>query len=128
MTKRRPKDRLYHFFVEKNRYIRQEYETYVENHLEEHKKKRRKHWWLLLRLNWHYRIMRKKAPLIVDSKVQIAKTASQGKKVMLSDQITCETKKERYWLIYGTWSTTGATDELLTTLRFWEQKDRKSVV
>lgn len=121
VTKRKAKDRLYHFFVEKNRYIRQEYETYVEDHLEEHKERRRKHWWLLLRLNWHYRIMRKNTPLIADSKVKIGKNASQGKKAIPSDQIIGETKKERFWFVHEIWNTVGATDELIEMLKLWEQ-------
>ena len=88
MAKRKLKDRLYHFFVEKNRYVQKEYETYVEDHLDEHEKRRSKHWWLLLRLNWHYRIMRKSTPLIVNSKVRTEKKKKrQEKGTILPNQV-----------------------------------------
>lgn len=51
------KDKLYYYFAKKNKGVQREYEPYVETHLEEHKKKPWKHWWMLMRLNWHYRIM-----------------------------------------------------------------------
>ena len=52
------KDAWYDFFVRKNEWIRREYERYVIEHIEEHDKLRFLHWLVLLRLNWHYRILR----------------------------------------------------------------------
>ena len=54
------KDAWYDFFVRKNEWIRREYERYVIEHIEEHDKLRFLHWLVLLRLNWHYRILRKR--------------------------------------------------------------------
>lgn len=56
------KDWLYYYFAEKNWGVRREYGPYVDAHQEEHKKHRWKHWWLLVRLNWHYRVLRKTIP------------------------------------------------------------------
>lgn len=53
------KDKLYYYMAEKNWGVRREYGPYVNAHQEEHAKQPWKHWVLLLRLNWHYRIMRK---------------------------------------------------------------------
>ena len=58
------KDKLYFYIAEKNWGVRREYGPYVDNHLEEHEKTPWKHWWLLIRLNWHYRVMRKETRLI----------------------------------------------------------------
>lgn len=60
------KDKLYFFFVEKNAYIRSDYEGYVNQHLEEHKKNRLKSWKRLLELNWKYRILRE--PFVMPAK------------------------------------------------------------
>ena len=66
----RLKDKLYYYMVDKNWGVGPEYHRYVETHQEEHINNRWKSWWLLLRLNWHYRILRKKYPLIkiIDNK------------------------------------------------------------
>lgn len=56
---RRIKDTLYYYFAEKNWGVRREYGPYVDAHQEEHRKTPWKHWWLLIRLNWHYRILRR---------------------------------------------------------------------
>ena len=53
------KDNLYYYFAEKNWGVRREYGPYVDTHREEHVNKRWKHWWILIKLNWHYRILRK---------------------------------------------------------------------
>lgn len=55
------KDWLYYYFAEKNWGVRREYGPYVDAHQEEHKKHRWKHWWLLVRLNWHYRVLRRES-------------------------------------------------------------------
>ena len=52
------KDKLYFFFVEKNAYIRSDYEGYVNQHLEEHKKNRLKSWKRFFELNWKYKKFR----------------------------------------------------------------------
>ena len=57
------KDKLYYLFVEKNPSIKNEYQSYVNAHKDEHSKHRAKSWRLLLKLNWHYRILRKKTRL-----------------------------------------------------------------
>ena len=62
------KDAWYDFFVRKNEWIRREYERYVIEHIEEHDKLRFLHWLVLLRLNWHYRILRKKTPLLYENR------------------------------------------------------------
>lgn len=56
---KRVKDKLYYYFAEKNWGVRREYGPYVDAHQEEHAKRRWKHWWMLIRLNWHYRIFRR---------------------------------------------------------------------
>lgn len=55
----RLKDGLYYYFAEKNWGVRREYGPYKESHQEEHVKTPWKHWWLLVRLNFHYRILRR---------------------------------------------------------------------
>ena len=57
------KDRLFYYFAEKNENIRREYSAYVIEHIEEHKRKRWKHWKVLIRLNWHYRILKRTSAL-----------------------------------------------------------------
>lgn len=64
-SNRNIKDRLYYFFVERNSLICNEYSAYVNARLEEHKSQRWRHWLVLLRLNWHYRVRRASAPLLV---------------------------------------------------------------
>ena len=58
------KDKLYYLLVEKNPNIREEYQNYVNTHQAEHQKKRKKSWKILLKLNWHYRFLRKKKKMI----------------------------------------------------------------
>lgn len=53
------KNKLYYYLVEKNAYIRHDYEDYVNNHLDEHASNKLKSWWILIKLNWKYRILRK---------------------------------------------------------------------
>lgn len=61
---KRIKDKLYNYLAEKHWGVRREYGPYVDAHQEEHAKAPWKHWWLLIRLNWHYRILRKKTLLL----------------------------------------------------------------
>lgn len=58
------KDKMYYWLVIKNPSIRSEYQNYVNAHQHEHLQKRTKSWKLLLKLNWHYRVKRKKTPLL----------------------------------------------------------------
>lgn len=60
---RKLKDKLYYFLAEKNWGVRREYGPYVDAHQEEHAKKPWKHRWMLFRLNWHYRVLRRKTIL-----------------------------------------------------------------
>ena len=62
------KDKLYYLLVEKNPSIKKEYQDYVNAHKAEHAIGRGKSWKLLLKLNWHYRILRKKTPFLPTSK------------------------------------------------------------
>lgn len=63
---KRYKDKLYYYMVDKNWGIGPEYHRYVESHQEEHQSRRWKSWWILVQLNWHYRVLRKKKPLLYD--------------------------------------------------------------
>lgn len=63
---KRIKDKLYYYFAEKNWGVRREYGPYVDMHQEEHLKTPWKHWWLLIRLNIHYRIFRRNDYCIVN--------------------------------------------------------------
>lgn len=65
---KRYKDYLYYYFAEKNWGVRREYGPYVDAHQDEHLTKRWKHWWMLFRLNWHYRILRNNSLLYLETK------------------------------------------------------------
>ena len=56
------KDKLYYYIVEKNSFIKRDYEGYVNNNLEEHRRNRLKSWLLLIKLSFYYRILRKSKP------------------------------------------------------------------
>ena len=58
--------KLYNYFAVKNWGVNREYGPYVRTHMEEHYQHRWKHWWLLIRLNWHYRVLRKTTYLLPD--------------------------------------------------------------
>ena len=53
------KKKLIYILVESNSLIRREYKTYVREHEKEHKDHRYRHWWILIKLNLHYRIEKK---------------------------------------------------------------------
>ena len=55
---------MYNFFVRRNEHIRREYERYVQEHVNEHYENRWKHWKILGQLNWHYRIRKKRTPML----------------------------------------------------------------
>lgn len=61
---KKTKDWLFYYFAKKNWGVCREYCPYVDRHREEHITKPWRHWWLLIRLNWHYRILRKTTYLI----------------------------------------------------------------
>lgn len=71
------KDYLYYYFAEKNWGVRREYGPYVDTHQEEHLTKRWKHWWMLFRLNWHYRILRKDSFLYLKTSKKTASANAQ---------------------------------------------------
>lgn len=76
---KRVKDKLYYYFAEKNWGVHREYGPYVDAHQEEHSKRRWKHWWMLVRLNWHYRIRRKTNYLYLNPKESPPKIAQAVK-------------------------------------------------
>lgn len=118
------KDRLYYFFAEKNWGVRREYGPYVDAHQEEHKKHRVKHWWILFKLNFHYRILRKKT-FMLDFSSSPKASASKSPAPKKPDQVTYlspqNRRYDRYRFIHEIWNTTGATPELIETLKLWEQ-------
>lgn len=61
---RKIKDKLYRVLVESNFNICREYQNYVNTHTQDHKKNRIKSWWILIRLNVHYRVFRQKKPML----------------------------------------------------------------
>ncbi len=73
------KDKMYYWLVIKNPAIREEYQNYVNTHQDEHFSKRTSSWKLLLKLNWHYRIKRKKTPYLSLASINNAPTDTQGK-------------------------------------------------
>ena len=60
------KDKLYYYFANKNWGVNLEYEPFVDTH-EKYKKCRLKRLWLLLKLNFHYRVLRKKTPMLKET-------------------------------------------------------------
>ena len=60
------KDKLYEYVVHKNGRVAYEYERYVREHIEEHKGLKLKHYWILLKLNWFYRVKKKTIPYMYD--------------------------------------------------------------
>lgn len=70
-------NKLYDLVVERNSNIAREYNHYVDTHREEHEKQRWKHWWLLFRLNWHYRVLKKDKLLITESESSIIQGQSR---------------------------------------------------
>lgn len=65
------KVKLYNFFVRSNEKVRNEYERYVIEHIEEHRSNRIRHIMLLIKLNWHYRIKKSKFPYIYNDEKQV---------------------------------------------------------
>lgn len=61
---RKLKDEMYNMFVRKNGRIWYEYERYVREHIEEHRCHRLRHVWLLIKLNWFYRVKRENTPYL----------------------------------------------------------------
>ena len=89
----RLKDKLYYYLVDKNWGVGPEYHRYVDTHPEEHANNRWKSWWLLLRLNWHYRVLRNTKPLLATN---IAKNNRRDKrKLPYLDGAESEVSKRR---------------------------------
>ena len=80
------KDRLYYYFAEKNWGVRREYGPYVESHKEEHKNQRWKHWMLLIKLNWHYRVKRRKDLYILNLDKKKNRPCIEGVESALSNR------------------------------------------
>lgn len=55
---------LYELIVNTNSNVKYEYERYVQENLEEHYTNRLRQWKILFSLNWHYRVLRSKKPLL----------------------------------------------------------------
>lgn len=58
------KKEIYDTLVRKDKNVQKEYERYVQEHIIEHYENRFKHWKILWKLNWHYRVVKKKEPLL----------------------------------------------------------------
>lgn len=65
---RKLRSRLFYVLAERNSHVAYEYNTYVNSHLEEHDKKPWKHWWMLFRLNWHYRVCKRTEGLYINNR------------------------------------------------------------
>lgn len=72
------KNKLYSWLVLKNENVRKDYQGYVISHPGEHKKNRMKSWILMLKLIWHYRVLRKKTPYFKNGKGVGAANAAKG--------------------------------------------------
>lgn len=84
------KEYIYHQLVRVNDGVKNEYERYVIENIDEHYKHRLKHWKLLARLNWHYRILGKSDPLIFTNEKSggnIVKPCSNTKKSQEGDKV-----------------------------------------
>jgi len=136
------KDRLYYYFAEKNWGVRREYGPYVNAHKDEHKGFRIKHWWILIKLNFHYRILRKTnfmldfshpVQLSINGNANVSQTTkvnntpkpTRVKNVTKTEQVTYlspqNRRYDRFRFIHEIWNTSGATPELIDTLKVWEQ-------
>ncbi|EEG92498.1 hypothetical protein ROSEINA2194_03651 [Roseburia inulinivorans DSM 16841] len=54
------KKEIYDTLVRKDKNVQKEYERYVQEHIIEHYENRFKHWKILWKLNWHYRVVKKR--------------------------------------------------------------------
>ncbi len=82
------KDKMFYFFVEKNENIKREYYGYVMDHIEEHNTYRIKHWFFLLRLNWHYRILKKSNSVYIPNvEIREPKRAKSQRKSSVGRQL-----------------------------------------
>lgn len=70
-------NKLYDLVVERNHNVAKEYNHYVDTHKEEHEKQRWRHWWLLFKLNWHYRVLKKDTVLITKSELLNARNCER---------------------------------------------------
>lgn len=91
------KDKLYYYLVDKNWGVGPEYHRYVDTHQEEHINNRWKSWLLLLRLNWHYRVLRKTETLLKNNVISknSNKTVKNNVKLPYLDGSESEAFKRR---------------------------------
>lgn len=95
-TMLRLKDKLYYYMVDKNWGVGPEYHRYVDTHPEEHANNRWKSWWLLLRLNWHYRVLRKTKPLLNNANnINVGGKTKPKRKLPYLDGAESEVSKRR---------------------------------
>lgn len=78
------KDKIYWFVAQKNEGINREFGPYVEETRSRHYELRHERWRLLARLNWHYRVLKKKSPLL-----------KQESDIDITDEKYYEVKEER---------------------------------
>lgn len=64
------KDKLYYYLAQKNWGVDREYAPWKDAHYDEHLKAPWKSWWLLIRLNWHYRIKRERSFLLSGTEIE----------------------------------------------------------
>lgn len=76
------KDIFYNCIVRKNVLVKDEYERYVIEHIDEHNKKRFLHWKILCKLIIHYRFKKNTTPLLYSNKqsLQVCSPRSISKK------------------------------------------------
>lgn len=94
----RIKYKLYYDLVVKNQGVRREYEPYVETHMEEHVNQRWKHWWMLIRLNWHYRVMRRDTYLIQSDQPKNAESNENSTLILNCPESQVFNRKEPHFL------------------------------
>lgn len=77
------KDKVYDYLVRKNENVQKEYEVYVMEHIDEHYTNRMRHWKMLWKLIVHYRIKKKKVPMLWNQRIkkEIAVEAKTFKEV-----------------------------------------------
>lgn len=74
------KDKIYDVLVKKNGRVWYEYERYVREHIEEHHLHRLRHIYLLLKLNWFYRVKKGNTPYLYWD-TPLAQSGIEGEKI-----------------------------------------------
>lgn len=87
------KDKIYNCFVRNNECVQYEYERYVNEHLADHYIHRFSHVKLLIQLNIHYRIKKKKTPMLYWDKEQ--EEATTDNKECIKEIDAKESKQEK---------------------------------